>query len=338
MRKAALRDRDRLIERAFRAPKPIASRSSSSARARRSAPPNPTQSRATGRPAASRCWASTPTTRAAAACSAPPSAASSSPPVRATDDRVIVIDVVNDAHGEFFSVAGSAGADALAQLSRHRDPAPRAQLRGPLRGVEIAFGSDLPRASGLSSSTALVIGVFVALADRNRLDTHPEYVANIASPEDLAGYLGAVENGQSFATLGGDTGVGTRGGSQDHTAILCSRPASARALSLRSGRTRKREIAAPEGHDLRRRLERRRRVEDRRGARALQPRRGDGGGAARAPGERRPAIGPTTSRRAASSRSHRAREAAGADRARSRTAGSRARISSAGSISSCARR
>jgi galactokinase len=39
----------------------------------------------------------------------------------------------------------------------------------------------------------------------------------------LAGYLGTIENGQSYGTLAGDCGVGTFGGSEDHTAILCAR-------------------------------------------------------------------------------------------------------------------
>ena len=45
----------------------------------------------------------------------------------------------------------------------------------------------------------------------------------IATPEDLAGYLATVENGQSFGALTGDRGVGTFGGSEDHTAMLCCR-------------------------------------------------------------------------------------------------------------------
>src|SRR5262249_30335227 len=44
------------------------------------------------------------------------------------------------------------------------------------------------------------------------------------TPEDLAGYLGTNENGQTFKTLVGDRGVGTFGGSEDHTAILLSHP------------------------------------------------------------------------------------------------------------------
>jgi galactokinase len=90
-------------------------------------------------------------------------------------------------------------------------------------GCDIALASDLPRASGLSSSSALVVALFTAIADANRLEELPEYRANIRAPEDLAGYLGCVENGYAFGTLMGEEGVGTFGGSEDHTAILCGR-------------------------------------------------------------------------------------------------------------------
>ena len=93
-----------------------------------------------------------------------------------------------------------------------------------LLGVEIAFGSDLPSAAGMSSSSAFLVAIFLALASRNRLDVTPEWQSNIASVEDLASYLSTVENGQSFRNLAGDRGVGTLGGSEDHVAILLGRP------------------------------------------------------------------------------------------------------------------
>ncbi len=99
---------------------------------------------------------------------------------------------------------------------------------GAWRGADIAFASDLPQAAGLSSSSALIVAFFVAVAEVNALDQRPDYRLNISGVEDLAGYLGTIENGQRFGTLLGDSGVGTLGGSEDHTAILCSQP---RALS-----------------------------------------------------------------------------------------------------------
>ncbi len=94
---------------------------------------------------------------------------------------------------------------------------------GKLRGADVALASDLPRASGLSSSSALVVALFTAVADVNALSERPEYRANIRSAEDLGGYLGALENGRAFAAFHGERGVGTFGGSEDQTAILCSR-------------------------------------------------------------------------------------------------------------------
>jgi galactokinase len=88
-------------------------------------------------------------------------------------------------------------------------------------GAEIALAGDLPAASGLSSSSAMMIGTFLVISALNKLGERPEYQANIHSSEELAGYLGCCENGQTFKDLAGDRGVGTFGGSQDHTAILC---------------------------------------------------------------------------------------------------------------------
>jgi galactokinase len=95
---------------------------------------------------------------------------------------------------------------------------------GNLRGLELAFASDLPSAAGLSSSSVLIIATWLALAEANALRSRPEYLGSIHRIEDLAGYLGAVENGSTFGQLSGGHGVGTLGGSQDHTAILASFP------------------------------------------------------------------------------------------------------------------
>ena len=98
-----------------------------------------------------------------------------------------------------------------------------ANFGGPLRGADIAFWSDIPHAAGVSSSSALVVMTFLALGAVNELDARPAYRQAIHGTDDLAGYLGAVENGLDFATLAGDAGVGTFGGSEDHTAILAAR-------------------------------------------------------------------------------------------------------------------
>lgn len=119
-------------------------------------------------------------------------------------------------------------------------------FQGGLRGADIAFASDLPRSAGLSSSSALVVAVFTALARSNALEEREEFRSNIRSSEDLAGYLGAVENGLSFGPLAGDRGVGTFGGSEDHTAILCCRAGRLAQYSFCPVRF-EREVALPSG-------------------------------------------------------------------------------------------
>lgn len=93
---------------------------------------------------------------------------------------------------------------------------------GELRGADLSFVSDLPVASGMSSSSAMMVTTFFALAGINDLWSRPELLDNVGQDRAiLAEYLGTVENGQSFGSLVGDKGVGTFGGSEDHTAMLC---------------------------------------------------------------------------------------------------------------------
>jgi len=119
---------------------------------------------------------------------------------------------------------------------------------GPgLRGADIAFISDLPPAAGMSSSSSLMIAMFLAMAAVNDLDSRDEYLREIDSPQSLAGYLATVENGRSFGSLAGRRGVGTFGGSEDHTAILCGRPGELSCYSYCPVRF-ERAIPLPAGH------------------------------------------------------------------------------------------
>ena len=92
------------------------------------------------------------------------------------------------------------------------------------RGADVAFCNTLPRSAGLSTSSALVTAIFTVLAEANQLGGRDGFAAAIPDGCRLAGYLGAIENGRPFGPLEGDAGVGTSGGSEDHTAILLSRP------------------------------------------------------------------------------------------------------------------
>ena len=90
-------------------------------------------------------------------------------------------------------------------------------------GANIAIASDLPRASGMSSSAALVTGVALALVERAGLRARAQWQEYLRGVPELAWYLGCVENGLDFPGLPGAAGVGTHGGSEDHTAILACR-------------------------------------------------------------------------------------------------------------------
>jgi galactokinase len=118
-----------------------------------------------------------------------------------------------------------------------------------LRGADIALLSDLPQAAGMSSSSALMVGTYLALAEHNALAESELYRRHIGDELELAAYLGTIENGQSFGALAGDRGVGTFGGSEDHTAILCSQAGFFAQFSYCPARFERR-IAMPEGYVL----------------------------------------------------------------------------------------
>jgi galactokinase len=114
-------------------------------------------------------------------------------------------------------------------------------------GADIAFSSTLPAAAGMSSSSAFVTATFLALAAANRLDAEAIYRSQVRSAEELADYLGAIENGLTYRALVGVHGVGTNGGSQDHTAILCARPGALVQYAFRPVRF-ERAVALPPGY------------------------------------------------------------------------------------------
>lgn len=94
---------------------------------------------------------------------------------------------------------------------------------GPLRkGVRVLSESSLPRSAGLSSSSAFVTMLTFAVAEANGLTERPEWQRYLGDRLALAEYCGAVETGGAFGPWGGERGVGTRGGAQDHVAILCN--------------------------------------------------------------------------------------------------------------------
>ncbi len=119
----------------------------------------------------------------------------------------------------------------------------------PLRGADVVVASDLPQAAGMSSSSALMVAIFLALSRANDLQSRAEYRRAIRNCEQLAEYLGTIENGQSFGELDGELGVGTFGGSEDHTAIVCARAGT--LLQYAFGPVRlERAVSFPKDHAL----------------------------------------------------------------------------------------
>jgi len=146
--------------------------------------------------------------------------------VRIAPRRDAMVRVHNVAGQELFEVpltvdaTGSPGhwTDYAATVTRRL----ARNFHGLRHGADIAFVSDLPSAAGMSSSSALLISVFFAIARSNRLSSRADYRRAITTREQLAAYLGATENGRPFGRLRGDVGVGTLGGNQDQIAITCA--------------------------------------------------------------------------------------------------------------------
>lgn len=116
-----------------------------------------------------------------------------------------------------------------------------------VRGAEILMESDLPLASGMSSSSAMVVGLARCLMDLSGIENDPRFRENVGTPEEMAAYLACIENGMSFGTLAGHRGVGTFGGSEDHTAMLCGRPGALVQYSFCPTKF-EREVPFPKGH------------------------------------------------------------------------------------------
>jgi galactokinase len=95
------------------------------------------------------------------------------------------------------------------------------------KGVSIELQSDLPTSAGLSSSTALVVTLAMALVDANDLAADDRWLAAVPSPIAFAEYVAAIETGEAYGAFPADGGVGVRGGAQDHVAIVCAEEGAA---------------------------------------------------------------------------------------------------------------
>ncbi|HEY3886032.1 MAG TPA: galactokinase family protein, partial [Vicinamibacterales bacterium] len=115
-------------------------------------------------------------------------------------------------------------ATAVNRLARNFPEAPL--------GADVAFASDLPRASGMSSSSALVVAVAQALVELSGIEHSPTWRAHVATLLDKASYFACIENGSRFGSLAGDAGVGTHGGSEDHAAMFDARAGQVSAFGF----------------------------------------------------------------------------------------------------------
>jgi galactokinase len=161
------------------------------------------------------------------------------------DDRVVHISVSSEEEREVGSSGGASPSSSAAVVAGHWSKYVRVALKrlarnfpSGLQGMDLALTADLPSASGMSTSSALVCLVFLALDYANSCTTstkaasgggmlglrgRPEFLRAIPDQSSLCEYLGCLENGKSHGSLVGDgVGVGTFGGSEDHTAIMCS--------------------------------------------------------------------------------------------------------------------
>lgn len=114
-------------------------------------------------------------------------------------------------------------------------------------GATIAFSSTLPPSAGLSSSSALVVTAFLALTNLEDLVDRDALRPVLPDIEAIAAFLGAAEAGGPFAGFAPGGGVGTRGGSQDHTAILGSETGRIGLWSYAPVR-RLADLPMPDGH------------------------------------------------------------------------------------------
>ncbi len=152
-----------------------------------------------------------------------------------SDGALYVLDVKREQDVTLFPSAASSETQALPGWRRYVAVVARRLTRnfpGVALAGDIVIASDLPRASGMSSSSALMIAIATALVRLCGIDQRREWMENIAGPHDAAGYYACIENGSSFGTLAGDEGVGTHGGSEDHAAILTATPRELSAFAF----------------------------------------------------------------------------------------------------------
>ena len=106
------------------------------------------------------------------------------------DDRqIVVVDALSGETVVFHAERGLEASHGLVvELPDDCGPARWPETSpGAIRGVDLALAGDLPPAAGMSSSSALMVGVFLVLAEVNQLDAANEYWHDIGDEPHLAG-------------------------------------------------------------------------------------------------------------------------------------------------------
>ena len=139
---------------------------------------------------------------------------------------------------------------------------------GAALGADIVFGSDLAPASGMSSSSALMVALAATLVRLARIDERPEWQANVASAADAAGYYACHRERHGIRLARGRRRrrhARRQRRSHGHR-LRQSRPRG--GMDVRAAGSPRRRACA-RGLALRDCVERRGREKDRRGARTL---------------------------------------------------------------------
>lgn len=142
------------------------------------------------------------------------------------DRRLRVFDTGDDSRFELDLATGRTHPDPVVGWRRYVNILARRLQRdfpGANLGADLVLASDLPRASGMSSSSALVVGLASALVELSGIAGRPDFLEAVPQLTDRGGYFACLENGLTYGRFEGDGGLGTFGGSEDQTAILCSR-------------------------------------------------------------------------------------------------------------------
>lgn len=152
--------------------------------------------------------------------------------IDSTDDARVTVTDVGERQSAVFATDGTGPDEGWCRYPQTVIRRLAANFPGAKLSSIVHLSSDLPRAAGISSSSALIVGLAQALIDRSGIEAHERWRENIRTPEDRAGYYGCIENGASFGSLSGHEGVGTHGGSEDHAAIMLSRRGEMRQFSF----------------------------------------------------------------------------------------------------------